>query len=411
MADVNELRERQQVCVAQARETLDAITPETEEARAKELEESHDKAMAEYDRIERIIEREERAVKAAEKMRAELLALDPAPDGDSGGGIEERTASVATAFGNYLRHGVSGLDDAERRAIRELRAQATSPGADGGFTVPQGFMDELMVSLAMYGPMLDPGVTRQIVTGSGNTIDWPTMDDTSNKGILLGENSEDGAEDLVFGQKQLAAFKYTSRIIRVSEELLQDNEVNIETVISDAMAERLGRIVNEHLTVGTGTNQPAGIVTDSTQGHEAAAAAIDFDDVLDLLHSVDPAYRGMPNVQFMFNDETLKALRKIKDNQDRPLWQPADNRTGEPATIYGFPYVINQDMAGIGAENVSMVFGAFDRYVVRRVREFAVKRLVERYSEFYQIGFLGFGRFDGKLVDTAAVKHLVHADT
>jgi HK97 family phage major capsid protein len=111
---------------------------------------------------------------------------------------------------------------------------------------------------------------------------------------------------------------------------------------------------------------------------------------------------------FMYNDNTLKALRKVKDNDGRFIWQPADARTGEPAQLYGYPYAINQDMPDIGSTNKSVLFGAMQRYVMRRVRTFSTKRLVERYADFHQVGFIGFGRFDGELMDTAAVKHLVH---
>jgi HK97 family phage major capsid protein len=70
--------------------------------------------------------------------------------------------------------------------------------------------------------------------------------------------------------------------------------------------------------------------------------------------------------------------------------------------------VINQAMPVPGATNRSVLFGAMNRYIVRRVREVAVRRVDERYVEFDQIGFLGFARFDGELLDNAAVKHLAH---
>ena len=65
-------------------------------------------------------------------------------------------------------------------------------------------------------------------------------------------------------------------------------------------------------------------------------------------------------------------------------------------------------MAQIGASARSVVFGAFNRYIVRRVRELIIKRLVERYAESHQVGFIGFARFDGELLDANAIKALVH---
>lgn len=258
--------------------------------------------------------------------------------------------------------------------------------------------------------MLDPGVTRVLTTTAGNSIPWPTMDDTSNEGSLIGENTQVTESDLAFGTKTLEAYKYTSCVVLVSAELLQDSAIDVEGTVRSAMAERIGRIGNRHLTVGTGSSQPNGIVTAATAvTGVAAAAAITFDNLIDLFHAVDPAYRDDPSARWMFNDGTLKALRKIKDAEDRYVWQPADVRTGAPATILEKPYSINQAVAAIGASNKSVVFGAFNRYVVRMVREFAIRRLVERYADYDQTGFIGFTRLDGELLDATAVKTLQHA--
>jgi len=400
MANVMELREKQQELVAKAREALDQID-EADETRAAELETQHDQWMAEYDQLDAKIERQQKV----EEREARLASAQDNPRAPEGG-KEER--SYDQVFWDWCRRGREGLNEEDRKLMREMRAQSTA-ATEGAELIPEGFVPELVKSLQAFGPMLDPGVTRQITTSSGNKLPWPTMNDTSNKGAILAENTQDTELDVAFGTKELDAFKYTSKVIRVSEEILQDDAVGIEGIIRDAMAERLGRIVNEHLTVGTGSGQPNGLVTASAQGFEAAgAAAIAFDDMIELYHSVDPAYRTSGQLAWMFNDTTLKLLRKIKDTEGNFIWQPASVATEQPATILGTRFAINQDMPNVEASAKSVVFGAMDRYIVRRVREFAVRRLVERYADFYQVGFLGFGRFDGELLDTAAVKHLVH---
>ena len=298
----------------------------------------------------------------------------------------------------------------ERKLLREMRAQSTAD-AQGGYTIPQGFMAELILSLKAWGPMLDPGVTRQVATATGNQIDWPTMNDTNNMAYRLGENAPTtGADgDLAFGNKQLDAYKYASGPILVSSELMQDLAFDIEAIIRAAMAERFGRKLNIDLTVGDGVGDPNGILTASAQGFvAAAAAAITFDELIELEHAIDPAYRSDPSCRWMFHDTTLKQLRKIKDLEGNYIWQPADVRSGAPATLLDHPYVINQAMAVAGATDRSVLFGAMNRYIVRRVQEMAIRRLDERYVEFDQIGFLGFARFDGELLDNAAVKHLAH---
>lgn len=411
MSRIIELRARQQQITAEARERLDQITAETDEARAAELESQHDAAMAEHDRIEQQIARETQ-VEAMEQRAEENRARQRPNGGDreapAGGGGEQRT--YEQAFDEYLRRGRDTLSDADRALILEHRAQSTTDGA-GGYTIPTGFMAELIKSLKAWGPMLDPGITRELVTASGNQIELPTMNDTSNVGVRLAENTAATSEgDLVFGQKVLDAYKYSSGPILVSNELLQDSALPFEQIVRDAMGERIARKVNLDLTTGDGSGDPNGIVTASTMGKTAAAAAaVTFDELIDLVHSIDPAYRQSASCQFMFNDGTFAVLRKIKDGDGNYLWQPADGRSGAPATILGYGFSINQAMANIAAAAKPVLFGDFSKYIVRRVREFAVRRLDERYAEFDQVGFIGFARYDGDLMDTAAVKHLLQA--
>jgi len=416
MSTVKSMRQEQERLAAEARSTLDEITPDTDEARTAELNQRADKAFAEFDKLDERIAREERAAAMAERLNAP----DPRRPTGANGSADTRSATRGVtpeeAFRSYLVYGANGMP-AEHRSMlmqprAETRAMSVGTPSAGGYTVPTTLASEIIKSMVAWGPMLDPGVTREIVTERGETINWPTMDDTSTVAAVVGENTEVTTPgDLAFGQKSLGAFKYTTGLIKVSLELAQDNIVNLETVIRDAMAERLGRGVNAHLTTGGGTTVPWGIVARSTEGHEApdisTTPSIVFDDMIELQHSVDPAYRADPSCAWMFNDSTLKALRKLKDLEGRYIWQPADAATGARATILGNRYVVNQAMADIAATEKTVLFGAMNRYIVRRVRELSIARLDERYAEFGQVAFIGFARFDGELMDTAAVKHIV----
>ena len=418
MNTVKEIRDRQLSLTEEARKKLNEITDDTSEARQAEIEIEYDRIMADYDKLEARAVREE----ALEQRQAALYAPDerrPVGEARSLSTLAKRTITPETAFRSYLLNGTQGITAEERNMLIESRAQSLTNSA-GGFTVPVGFANELVKSLKMWGPMLDPGVTRELVTASGNTLHFPTNDDTASVATIIGENVEvnpgtNAPGDLVFGQKSLGAFKYNTGMIKVSMELAQDSAFNMEAVIRDAMAERLGRGVNAHLTTGAGTTVPWGIVTRSVEGHEPALSVagtsgvpvLRFDDMIDLFHSVDPSYRSDPSAAWMFNDATLKVLRKIKDDEDNYIWQPASVAGDVPATILGKRYVINQAMPSLAFDAKPVIFGAMNRYIVRRVAEFSVARLSERFAEFGQLAFIGFARFDGELLDTAAVKHIV----
>jgi HK97 family phage major capsid protein len=136
--------------------------------------------------------------------------------------------------------------------------------------------------------------------------------------------------------------------------------------------------------------------------------SITYDDLVELEHSVDPAYRK--NARFMMSDAALKVIKKLKDGIGRPLWM-AGLAVKEPDTINAYPYVINQDMAVPAASAKTVLFGDFSNYFIRRVAGVQVLRLQERYAELNQVGFLCFQRWDGQLVDagTHPIKYLQQA--
>jgi HK97 family phage major capsid protein len=287
----------------------------------------------------------------------------------------------------------------------EARALSAITGATGGFTVPTGFYNSLIEAMKAYGGMRSSRHTN-LRTAAGNTLPIPKVDDTSNVGMIVGESAAVGnATDPTFSQLNLGAYKYTSRTILIPIELLQDSAFDIEAYIRGAIATRIGRITNTHFTVGTGSSQPTGVVQNATSGKVGTTGqttSITYDDLVDLIHSVDPAYR-VSSSHFMFNDSSLKALRKLKDGQGNPIWQPGLVQ-GAPDKILGYDYVINQDVATMAASAKSVLFGDFSKFFIRDVMDLSIFRIGEKYIENGQVGFVAFSRHDSTLVDTNAIK-------
>lgn len=293
---------------------------------------------------------------------------------------------------------------------RELRAglDVGTSGA-GQETIPRGFLAELDRKLLAFGG--PRAVCNVIRTASGNTIDVPKVDDTSNTGVLLAEATTIGTSvDPTFSAVTLGAYKYSSKAVLVSAEILQDSAFNMATLIASLLGERLGRIMGAQNTTGTGSSQPQGIVTGSAAGVTAASAtAIASDEVFGLIHSVDPAYRMSGACGFMMNDNVLLMIRKLKDTTNQYLWQPGLSQ-GTPDRLLGYPVTINQhmDLTPATTDKV-MLFGDFSHFTIRDVAEIRFRRLDERYADTDQVGFVAFARMDSKMIQSAAIKHLVMA--
>lgn len=421
MSTIKELREQQARIATNARAKFDEITDDTPEDRAGEIEREFDAMMAEHDQIGQKIERLSK-LEDAEKRANEGDPRRPRGE-DSEARVEDqrKTPEYKEVFGKAIRFGAANLDSDERAVLMEgradltpeMRAQSTGTDSAGGYTVPQDFSGEIDRSMKMWGPMWDADIVRELNTSNGREIDWPTVDDTAKTGRIKAENTavdDDGTDDVAFGQKKLNAYVYDTGMVRVPIELLQDSAFDIEALMNDLFGERLGRLANEVLTTGDGSSKPQGIVPVAASGKVATSTtALDADEIIDLLHSVDPAYRSSPRARWMMNDTTMAAIRKLKDGQGNYLWQMGDVRTGEPNTLLGHPYSINQAMANPGVSTRPIIFGDFSRYVVRKVLGFQVLTLRERYAESFQVGMVGFKRFDGELLNTAAVKAMVMA--
>ena len=412
------LQEQRGRLVTQARAALDEIKSNTDESRSAELEQRHDAIMAEFDKVEANIAREQHQAQIENNLEEHRAKNRPSMgEGEARGQDVGETIEYRDAFLALARNGFDPqeLNSEQRAALKagmvndiEQRSQSTSNAA-GGYTVPTELAASIDKALKMWGPMYDEAICTVLNTSSGNAIDFPTVDDT---GVAVVQHSEgttmtdDASADATFGKMTLNAFAYDTKWVQVSMELLQDSAVDIESFIGGLLGERLARRVNVELTTGDGTGDPNGIVTASAAGKTAASAtAFTSDEVIDLFHSVDPAYRMSPKARFMFADGVLAALRKLKDGQGNYLWQMGDVRAGVPGTILGQPYSVNQAMSSTFTTGQKLIlFGDFAKYYVRKVGSpvIGVRR------EFYwpNIGLAGVVRLDGDLIQSGAVKHL-----
>ncbi|WP_340608328.1 phage major capsid protein [Xenorhabdus bharatensis] len=398
---LHELKQRRNTIAAQMRTLHDTIgeTAWTDEQRTE-----WNKAKTELDGIDAHIQREE-SLRSLDQQLVDNTEPEQRQQPET-----EQQERRAAAFDKFLRHGLGEMTTEERQALRELRAQGTTPDEKGGYTVPTQMLNKVVESMKAYGGIAS--VAQILSTSTGQTIEWATADGTAEEGELLGENTAASEEDTEFGTASLGAKKLSSKIIRVSNELLQDSGIDMEAYLAKRIAERIGRGEAKYLVKGTGTGspqQPKGLAA-SVTGIVEAAAKFSWKDMNALKHAIDPAYRNAGTFRWAFNDSTLKIITEMEDGQNRPLWLP-EIAGVVPSTILGVPYVIDQAIADMGPGSKFIYCGDFSRFIVRRVAYMTLKRLVERYAEYDQTAFLAFHRFDCILEDTAAIKALVSKGT
>lgn len=378
-----------------------------------------DSLLNEIEAIDDEIQRETRVAKLAAEQAGNALddlrnrtTVDPT-----------KQSEVAKALRAYLTGGMAALSDQQRAELQaritpDIRAamSTTTPG-EGGYTVATEYARSLEEAMKAYGGMLE--VATIINTGSGGQMNFPAADATAEEGEIVGQNGAVSAGDTTFINVQLDVFKYSSKKIALPFELLQDSFLDIEGYIQGLLAIRLGRIINKHCTIGTGTGQPRGIVTGSSLGKTGTTgqtATVIYDDLVDLEHSINRAYRAAPGFGFMMADSSLKVVRKIKDTQGRPIFVPgyeAGNPGGAPDRLLGRPITINDDVPAMAANAKSILMGAFRKYTVRRVMDLTIFRMTDSaFTLNGQVGFVAFQRMGGNLIDAGgAVKHYANSAT
>ncbi|CAB4192388.1 COG4653 Predicted phage phi-C31 gp36 major capsid-like protein [uncultured Caudovirales phage] len=294
------------------------------------------------------------------------------------------------------------LDPRDIEAWEKRAANGVGSGAIGLYTAPDSPMGALERAMLAFGGMRQ--VSTVYRTASGTDMPFPTNNDTGNKGAILAENTQVSEVDPTFGQLVLNSYKYSSKLVLIARELLQDSAVNIPELIGQILGERIGRIQNDHFTTGDNSSKPNGVVTAATSASVTTASAlvISYDNLVDLVHALDPAYRM--NARFMFSDAALKVIKKIKvaqysgDTVGAPLWIPGlAGMLGD--TIMGYPYTVNQSVAVPAASAKAVLFGDFSKYLIRDVSDVRLVRMEERYADYDQVGFTAFVRSDADLLD------------
>ena len=315
-----------------------------------------------------------------------------------GGNVDERTGRATdeyrSNFWNLMR-----TKSPMPQVVDALRIGADT---EGGYLVPDEYEHTLVEAL------MEENIFRSLAhiirTASGER----KIPVVSSKGTAswIEEGGAFPESDDTFGQVTIGAYKLGTTI-KVSEELLNDSVFDLENYIAREFARRIGAKEEEAFFTGDGSGKPLGVLADKGGAeigvNAASATTITADELLDLYHSLLSPYRK--KAVWVVNDSTIKAIRKLKDNNGQYLWQPG-LIANAPDTILGRPVKTSAFMPSIAAGAKSIIFGDFKYYWIADRQGRTFKRLNELYATTGQVGFLASQRVDGKLILPEALKVL-----
>jgi predicted phage gp36 major capsid-like protein len=296
--------------------------PSGEEAQA------YDRAEAELDALGLEIERAERHAETEQRIAAVNRQGVVAP----GGGQDdrsERERQYSAAFNRFIRNpsGTAGLSDEDRRVVQGgfvsgdqfKMAAGVGTGAAGGFMVPPEFRNILVETLLASGPMLQ--LAERLETDSGQTLPWPTNDDTGERrrhpggehaDHRAGRHARAGDARRVHVHLEAGA----GLLAAAAGQRVQPGQSGWPA----SSVERIGRIA-EHPLHHRHRHRPAARACRPTPssgktGTTGQTTSVIYDDLIDLIHSVDPAYRNSGPCRFMMlRRHAGHGVRKLKDTQ------------------------------------------------------------------------------------------------
>ena len=348
------------------------------------------------DKIMEAMDEKDRQIRNLEAFASRKAEFENTP---AQGQVKDAKQSRSDVFNKYLRYGMADLNREERYLLRGTNPQTTSDAA-GGYTIPEGWTGELDWAKQFIGEV--ESVARVFSTATGNVLPIPKVNDTATDAALQTEGSATTVADMTFGNTNLSAYTY-STLVKVSKQLLQDEEVNLIGYLTELLGQRIARATNAALTTGDGSSKPNGIITAATVGKTASSAtAITHEELIDLYYSVDPAYRMGQSCYFMMNDAVHAAVRKLGLTAAENF-NPITFSEDGTMFILGKEVKINQDMASaIETGKKTILFGDFSGYAVRVAGGINVLRMDERYADELNVGFIAYKRVDGDLISAGA---------
>ena len=307
--------------------------------------------------------------------------------------MEEKKGRASDAYKKAFWNGMRS----KHASVSNVLSEGTD--SEGGYLVPDEYENTLVQ--ALEGENVIRGRSHVITTSNG-THKIPVVA-SKGEASWIDENGAYPEDDDTFAQVNIDAHK-VGTIIKVSEELLNDSAFNLESYFAQEFGRRIGTKEEEAFINGNGSSKPTGILTSAEVGVTTASdKTITADEIIDLFYSLKGSYRR--NAVWVLNDTTVKAIRKLKDNNGQYIWQPA-LKDGDHDTLLGRPILTTGAMPEIAADAKPVIFGDLSYYWIGDRQGVTFKRLNERYADMGQVGFLASKRVDGKLVLPEAIKVL-----
>lgn len=303
-----------------------------------------------------------------------------------------------------LRQYVKGADAPENMDYKALSIADDTLG--GYFALPEIVMGELIKAVTLVSPFR---ALANVRTTSANSVKLPVRTAPTAAAWTTETGTRTASTNPAFGMREVMTHEMYALML-MSRQLSEDSAFDFEAEMRDEFSTQFAKLEGAAFINGTGNGQPLGILNDTNLTNSAnytaagGATLTSADPIITLVHDLKSAYA--PSARLVFNRKTLGVIRKLKDSQNRYIWEPG-LPNGNPPTIVDMPYTEMPDMPDIASNAFPIGLGDWKRcYTVVDRTTIAVQRLDELYATSAQIGILAYKRVGGQVVLTEAARLL-----
>ena len=269
---------------------------------------------------------------------------------------------------------------------------------EGGYAVPDDFYNRIVEQRQELSFIRRAPVMRFVTQRDRILI--PTEATAGTKLVVTAEEGAYDENEPVFGQVALTIHKAT-KMIKVSEEMMDGDAVGLEAYISSVVARASAASENYYCAIGAGGGEPQGIATGATASGitTASATAITASELIQMMGTVESPYHNS-NSGFLMQGATKFHLLGLTGDAFQFIQTPAGG------DFMGYPAYIAPDMDGITNSGKSVVFGDFSMYAFAERQGVTLSRNPYLYQANGQVGLFVKQRFGGAVLQTLAFKYL-----
>lgn len=281
----------------------------------------------------------------------------------------------------------------------EIAAKATlveGTGANGGYTVPRDFYDQIIDRRDQSWIGAKLGIQRY--TTDRQIFDIATQSDKSDFAFVA-ESGSVNFDEPTFGQSAITVYT-ASLAMKITNQLMRDNAMDLEGFLTREIGRAYARHLNEYMITGTGSNQPYGVLTRATVYETlASSSGVDQADIINIVHKLPSWYADDGNsTGWVMQNATLGAIRALQGNFFS--FQPTPQGTMD--SLYGKPIAITDKIGNFGTGIKPIIFGNWGYYAFVENLGLEIARNPYLYQANYQTAIFVTARWGGDVTQTEA---------